>query len=83
MLAHMFLCNRISNIYNNYSTLDCSLYITNSKLVSNRHCVLIRDDDGKVVLKDTSSNGTLVNGKLIKKNEVCCTGCTINDYMYV
>lgn len=48
---------------------DCNLCITNSKLVSNHHCVLMRDDGGKVLLKDTSSNGTLVNGKLIKKNE--------------
>ncbi|XP_065892159.1 E3 ubiquitin-protein ligase CHFR-like [Dysidea avara] len=48
---------------------DCGLSI-NSKLVSNRHCVLIRDDRGKVLVKDTSSNGTLINGKRIRRNEV-------------
>ena len=34
--------------------------------------MLIRDDRGKVLVKDTSSNGTLINGKRIRRNEVFC-----------
>lgn len=36
--------------------------------VSGCHCVLTRHLGSKVTLKDTSSNGTLLNGKRVEKN---------------
>ncbi|XP_065178136.1 E3 ubiquitin-protein ligase CHFR-like [Sycon ciliatum] len=51
---------------------DCSLRITWSKCVSSRHCVLTRkSSSGRVEVKDVSTNGTLLNGtKLVKNNPV-------------
>ncbi|MBQ4406276.1 MAG: FHA domain-containing protein [Bacteroidales bacterium] len=38
----------------------------NYTMVSNHHAILIRNDDGSYTFRDTSSNGTLINGQLIK-----------------
>ena len=51
--------------------------IANNALVSTMHCVLMKEA-GRVgvVIKDTSTNGTLLNGKkMVKGEEVseCCT----------
>ncbi|KAK7102542.1 E3 ubiquitin-protein ligase CHFR-like [Littorina saxatilis] len=35
----------------------------NNKLVSGTHCYILRDEDGKVWLYDSSTNGTLLNSK--------------------
>lgn len=50
--------------------------ITNNTLVSTMHCVLIKGEEGRgVVIKDTSTNGTLLNGKkMVKGEEVCHLG---------
>ncbi len=35
--------------------------------ISRRHCTLIEDDDGQVILVDLSTNGTLVGGERINR----------------
>ena len=46
------------------------LTISNNSMVSNLHCVLMKGVEGKgVVIKDTSTNGTLLNGKKMAKGE--------------
>lgn len=46
------------------------LTISNNSMVSNLHCVLMKGAEGKgVVIKDTSTNGTLLNGKKMAKGE--------------
>ncbi len=43
--------------------------ISNNKHVSGCHCVFKRINLGyKKILEDTSTNGTLLNGKRLKKN---------------
>ena len=44
--------------------------ITNNALVSTMHCVLMKGAGRRgVVIKDTSTNGTLLNGKKMAKGE--------------
>ena len=55
------------------------LVIPGNLHVSGCHCILTRHPGSKVTLKDTSSNGTLLNGKRLDKNiEVYC----VVYYMY-
>ncbi|XP_022102135.1 E3 ubiquitin-protein ligase CHFR-like [Acanthaster planci] len=39
----------------------CNLSLPENKLISGQHCVLTRNEDGLVLLKDTSTNGTLIS----------------------
>ena len=46
------------------------LMISNNTLVSTLHCALMKGAEGRgVVIKDTSTNGTLLNGKKMIKGE--------------
>ena len=50
--------------------------IANNALVSTMHCVLMKGPGaggGGVVIKDTSTNGTLLNGKKMVKGEEVTT----------
>ncbi|XP_062619679.1 E3 ubiquitin-protein ligase CHFR-like [Saccostrea cucullata] len=42
---------------------DCDIPFAGNKLVSGHHCCIERDVDGQVWLKDSSTNGTLLNLK--------------------
>ncbi|XP_078362422.1 E3 ubiquitin-protein ligase CHFR-like isoform X2 [Oculina patagonica] len=48
---------------------DCDVSFTGSKFVSGHHCTISRDPDGKVWLRDFSTNGSLLNGKKITKDD--------------
>ena len=52
--------------------------IANNALVSTTHCTLIKGE-GRVgvVIKDTSTNGTLLNGKKMVKGQEVCSGTLI------
>ncbi|KAJ8312086.1 hypothetical protein KUTeg_009459 [Tegillarca granosa] len=41
--------------------VDCDVSLSENKLVSTRHCYIEKDEDGKIWLNDTSTNGTLLN----------------------
>ena len=58
---------------------DAVDYVVDNQHVSGCHCILSRRDaEGKVSLKDTSTNGTLLNGKRLKRNvNVGCHGYSI------
>lgn len=43
---------------------DCDLSFAGNKLVSGHHCSVERDEDGQVWLRDSSTNGTLLNLKV-------------------
>lgn len=44
--------------------------ISDNNLVSTLHCVLMKGTEGRgVAIKDTSTNGTLLNGKKLDKGE--------------
>ena len=46
------------------------LTIDGNSLVSSKHCVLMKGAEERgVVIKDTSTNGTLLNGKKMVKGE--------------
>ncbi|XP_019854831.1 PREDICTED: E3 ubiquitin-protein ligase CHFR-like [Amphimedon queenslandica] len=49
---------------------DCDIAILNNKHVSSCHCSIIKDEEGVIWCKDTSTNGTLVNGVKINKEQV-------------
>jgi hypothetical protein len=40
-----------------------------SAAVSRRHCVLTRTQDGEILIRDTSKNGTTVNGRSLEVNK--------------
>ncbi|XP_073257835.1 E3 ubiquitin-protein ligase CHFR-like isoform X2 [Porites lutea] len=48
---------------------DCDISFAGCKFVSGHHCSLSRDPDGKIWIEDVSTNGSLLNGKKITKNE--------------
>ncbi|KAJ8913750.1 hypothetical protein NQ315_007467 [Exocentrus adspersus] len=48
--------------------LTCN-YILPSKSISRIHCILERSDDNVWILTDKSTNGTVVNGKLVKHSK--------------
>ena len=37
--------------------------------MSTRHCQLLKDEEGRKWVRDTSTNGTLLNGKRLEKNK--------------
>ena len=37
--------------------------------MSTRHCQLVKDEEGRKWVRDTSTNGTLLNGKRLEKNK--------------
>lgn len=43
---------------------DCDISFAGNKLVSGHHCSVERDEDGQVWLRDSSTNGTLLNLKV-------------------
>ena len=43
--------------------------ISGNQLVSSRHCLLHRDEEGGKWVSDTSTNGTLLNNKRLEKNK--------------
>ncbi|XP_033627192.1 E3 ubiquitin-protein ligase CHFR-like [Asterias rubens] len=40
---------------------SCDLSLPSNKLISGQHCEITRNNDGSTLLKDTSTNGTLIN----------------------
>lgn len=57
------------------------LVIPKNQFVSTSHCVLVRDDGGEVWIRDTSTNGTLLNGTKLERNkEVWSLHHAINLY---
>ncbi|XP_018567893.1 E3 ubiquitin-protein ligase CHFR-like isoform X2 [Anoplophora glabripennis] len=71
--------------------LSCN-YVIPSKTVSRVHCILQMNDDNTWVLRDSSTNGTFVNGKLVKHvkspplkdNDVICLEInSVDSYVFV
>ena len=58
------------------------LMIGDNNLVSTLHCVLLKGAEGRgVAIRDTSTNGTLLNGKKVAKGEeVSSCGSTRRMY---
>ncbi|XP_032239142.2 E3 ubiquitin-protein ligase CHFR isoform X2 [Nematostella vectensis] len=48
---------------------DCDLSFASCKYLSGHHCNITRDEDGITWLYDTSTNGTLVNGRKVKNGQ--------------
>jgi E3 ubiquitin-protein ligase CHFR len=48
---------------------EADLVISGNQLVSSRHCLLHRDEEGGKWVSDTSTNGTLLNNKRLEKNK--------------
>ncbi|XP_038059674.1 E3 ubiquitin-protein ligase CHFR-like [Patiria miniata] len=46
--------------------LGCNLSLPENKLISGQHCVLLRNEDGTVIVRDTSTNGTLISSSASK-----------------
>ena len=47
--------------------------------MSTVHCVFVRGQGGQALLKDTSTNGTLLNGSRLERNaEVIFHACSFN-----
>ena len=51
------------------SSPDADLVIPNNKFVSTRHCQLLRDEEGRKWVRNTCTNGMLLNGKRVEKNK--------------
>lgn len=47
---------------------DADLVIPGNKFVSTVHCVFVRGEGGRALIKDTSTNGTLLNGSRLARN---------------
>ena len=52
------------------------LVISNNSFVSSLHCVLLKSGEGAASIKDTSTNGTLLNGTKLNKDEEVHKLCT-------
>ena len=48
---------------------DADLVISKNQFVSTTHCVLVRGGGGEVWIRDTSTNGTLLNGTRLERNK--------------
>ena len=44
------------------------IIITGNRFVSSNHCELTRGEDGGTWIRDTSTNGTLLNGSRLTRN---------------
>ena len=71
-------CDRTRRLYSRARNLEtelrrfaaADLTIEDNHLVSSKHCVLMKGAEERgVVIKDTSTNGTLLNGKKMVKGE--------------
>ena len=54
---------------------DADLVLSNNRFVSTAHCVFVRGEGGWVSVRDTSTNGTLLNGSRLQKD----TDVSISD----
>ncbi|CCF59652.1 hypothetical protein KAFR_0H02430 [Kazachstania africana CBS 2517] len=48
--------------------LNCDYYLGNISRLSNKHFQILLGEDGNLMLRDSSTNGTLLNGMKIEKN---------------
>lgn len=51
-----------------YFLSDADLVIPENKFVSTVHCVFVKGEGGRAHIKDTSTNGTLLNGSRLERN---------------
>lgn len=53
--------------------------LAENKFVSALHCVFMRGEGGEALLKDVSTNGTLLNGSRLEKNmQVSCSNSILS-----
>ena len=79
LLAGLPLIKYTTNSFNFCVSADADLVIPGNKFMSTVHCVFVRGQGGQALLKDTSTNGTLLNGSRLERNaEVIFYACSFN-----